>query len=335
MDNHMFAFKFHDFDYTQGPITLPEKSCWYRAYDTSFANLTHHPTFFGDMEVAFFYNRQDNKRLGEFTPKRPLRVLDIRYLRSLLPLIITKSNYHVIHEKATLAFGLCSFTKQIELLKKLYPGEYPKLDECIARMEKFSKIEHEQQPGWANSVELQGVRIGIGDIDFAVCLWLKDLLYPMIDGFIAPRMHSPFHDQVYPDETKSMMYEELMLFDPLNALRFVQDRPKTEKVQYFVTTGLFQQVISQNTTLWMFDQRPIRVSRHIGGGYTARPKMNDDAVERYISDKNFRKEIERLRRSWMPSLKKSKANHPIFTDFDYIKIKTIQPEETYTGTPKF
>lgn len=336
MNDKRFAFKIDDFDYTQGTIIIPERSCWYRAYEPSKEKLTEYPIFFGDMEVAFFYNKQENRKLGEFMCTRPLRVLDIRYLMSILPLIISKNNHQSIYEKMTLAFGLCSFKKQIELLKNLY-NEVPDtfIEIGIERMESFLEIDNDHKPGWINPIEMKGVRIGISDVDFEVCLWLKDLLYPMFDGLIAPRMNSPFHDQINAEVTKSFMYEELILFNPKNALYFIQDRPKTDKVKYFLQTGNFQQVISQDSILWEFDMKPMRISKNFGGGgYIGTPKINYDIVDRIQTDKKLKSKYEKLRKSWLPSLKKIKAQNPIFSHLNYIPLKLVEPDETIpSGTP--
>jgi hypothetical protein len=60
MDNR-FAFKITDFDYTQGGITFPQFSCWYRAYNPQQIILGNLPTFFGDIEVAYFNLQQTGK----------------------------------------------------------------------------------------------------------------------------------------------------------------------------------------------------------------------------------------------------------------------------------
>lgn len=61
--------------------------------------------------------------------------------------------------------------------------------------------------------------------------------YPAIDGIIAPQLPTPFHDQGrHPDVARSILYEELILFHPQEALRHTEDRPLTPTVQYYYTT---------------------------------------------------------------------------------------------------
>ena len=65
---------------------------------------------------------------------------------------------------------------------------------------------------WVNPVEPQGVRIGASCLDAEAVLVLKRLFGHEVDGYVAPRMPSPYHV-----ETGGTMSPEYVLFDPAKA----------------------------------------------------------------------------------------------------------------------
>lgn len=316
-----YAFNITNFEYTQGVIVIPEFFHWYRAYDPDLEVLTENPSFFGDIEVAYLYATQKpNRKIGEFMNYMPLRVLDIRYLMSILPYVITQKTYDPIYQKLALAFGLCSFNKQIQLLKQLDEKD---IQDNIERMEKLQTLEN--KPDWVNPIELQGVRIGITEIDYEVISWLKDLFNIVIDGFIAPQLNSPFYDQKYSDVSKSVMYEELILFNPKDTFRHVCDRPMTPRVKYYLQTGEFQQVLNTHPQMWKMDLKPMRVSRQYGGNRSVGSSLKQQGSDKIQTDSEFKKYIERMRKSWKRNIAKLKKSEP-FLNKVYIPLKLVQPD---------
>jgi hypothetical protein len=333
------AFKITSFDFTHGFIYIPASTCWYRAYKPELSVLNDNPTFFGDMEVAFHNTKNGERKLGEFLCTRPLRLLDMRYVMSFLPFILQSNEVpNKVFEMIELSLGLCSFQKQIEILKKLDNTAYPMLSVGIKRMEQFQSLD--VKPPWVNPVEMRGVRIGIGDIDFQVAIFLRDLLSPIVDGIIAPSLHSPFHDQQYADIEYSMMYQELLLFHPTTVLRHVCDRPITSKVKYFLPTGDVQQVMSDYPNILRSDVKKIRISRMYGGGdYTGTPIDREEPIWKMYHDKNFRNKVVQAQKSWQKAIKSMQKSHTLFKNSNIMNtrkpFKLLSPSDIpYSGTPK-
>ena len=320
MSFQAFALKIKEFDYTHGIMTLPQESIWYRAYAPNRPLLTNNPLFFGDIEVAFINTQQGNRHLGEFKCTRPLRVLDIRYVMSILPFVFCKDSPDTeMMKKITISLGLCSMEKQMQLLRELSADEYPNLPDSIRRMEAFVGLD--TKPNWTNPIELRGVRIGITDIDYQVMMWLKHLFSHVADGIIAPALPTPFHDQMFQEVDKSVMYEELILFEPNGVLQFVQDRPITDKLIYYVPTGEFQQFLQAHDKI-VFDAKPIRYSRTAAqrGGKPYVPLVKDEMGEKMAVDAKFRREVDGIQKHWTKDIKRIQRSQQ-FLQHVFLPIK--------------
>lgn len=298
-----YALKINKFDYTHGVIPVSYKSTWYRAYDSNQKPIMKNiPTYFGDMEVAFLYSKNnENRLLGEFKCKRPLYLMDIRYVMSFLPFLINQNFENLeILKKITIALGLCSFEKQITLLEELNESNpNTNMESSIERMKEFSKSQ--TFPEWTNPIELRGVRVGITDIDYEVMCWLKLLLEKCVDGIISPMMHSPFHTQHSSSITESCLYQELLLFSPEQVLEHVQDLPKTDKVTYYLPTGNFNDFLQHHENI-TFSKKPLRLSREM------KPQTGGDRDdEKYLTfakQKEFKEKIDKRRKTWLSDVKR-------------------------------
>ena len=78
-------------------------------------------------------------------------------------------------------------------------------DNMVKWYDKYNITPIESRPLFLNLYEFDGCRICIKDIDDKVFLFIKELFHLECDGFIAPRLFSPFHM----DYTS----EELVIFD--------------------------------------------------------------------------------------------------------------------------
>lgn len=298
-----FALRINKFDYIHGVISVPYESMWYRAYDASSKPIIKNtPTFFGDMEVAFFYSKgNDNRKLGEFKCKRPLYLMDIRYVMAFLPFFLTRSfeNKDIL-KKITVALGLCSFQKQIELLDEMNESSFDEnLRMSIERMKNFTELQ--TLPEWTNPIELRGVRIGITDIDYEVMCWLKLLLEKCVDGIIAPMMPSPFHNQHSHSVDDSVLYQELVLFSPEQVLEHSRDLPKTQNVVYYQQTGDFNQFIQHHKSI-TFSLQPLRYSKDAKNqrGGTS----NDIKYLSFEKQKELEKELSQKKKQWVKDVKR-------------------------------
>lgn len=305
------SFRFNEFDFIYGTIELPEQAIWYRAYDRARPRLSNMATCFGDMDTAWMYAKGTGRPLGAFRCRRKLRVFDMRFVQALLPHMLRRNIYHTVFEKVILALGLCSFHRQIELLDALpEPRDGAVRDiltTSVNRMREFARLPDNRLPGWTNPVEMQGVRIGITDDDYIVMTWLKALFGHMIDGIIAPRMPSPFHDQWKSDIRESVLMEELILFSPDEVLEYARDSPVGARMTYEVLTVPFQDV--RVNSLQSVTQNPPHIRRQ-GGSHEATqrlPTMVRDAMgERLQSDTVALRAFKHMCASWKPHIQSMK-----------------------------
>jgi hypothetical protein len=219
-------FNIDKFEFVHGPFKLPDNIYVFRADHPDHPVPPDYPTFFGDYEVAAFYASQDPVRvLKAYTLKQFTNVLDIRYIQAILPFLwdsVTKTPREVeIMKMTSLVLGLSSFSRQIELLHEFSSKSVnlSALLPFISRMEEFRDLP--MKPSWVNPIEPKGVRCGITDIDYYVMGFLKQLFGGLVDGIIAPALYSPFHNTKDPDIRKSMMYQEIIFFNPSAVLKEV------------------------------------------------------------------------------------------------------------------
>ena len=215
-------FNIDKFEFVHGPFVLPENIYIFRAEDPARPVPPTYPKFFGDYEVASFYaDKNKNRCLKAYTLRDRVRVLDMRYVQAILPFLwgpVTSASDKEIIKMTSLVLGLTSLNTQIEMLHEVHNKSSNKIATApyIARMEAFRNLR--TKPSWMNPIESQGVRCGITDIDYIVMGFLKSLFGDLIDGIIAPALYSPFHDTISYDVSKSMMYQEIIIFDPSRSL---------------------------------------------------------------------------------------------------------------------
>jgi len=295
--NHV-AFRIREFEMIQGIVVIPQDSIWYRAYDPNLPILDKEPLFFGDMEVAHMYARSNQgRKLGEFRATRQLYLLDLRYVTVIMSYLyrFMTATPEIIHD-ISVALGTCSLARQIELLAQMDPGAFPNLPQCIQRLRDFKALSETDRPAWVNPIEQQGVRVGITDLDYKIMSFFK-MLFP-IDGVIAPEIPTPFHDQRDADIRRSVLYEEVVLFNPVSSVSHVQDRPITDRVQYFVQTVPFEEAyIKQHYrgTLTSGLQPP-RIRYMSGGGdpvaMHVRDKLGEDIQRTSAARKKFASDMK-------------------------------------------
>lgn len=225
-----YLFDFRDFEFVHGVFELPENIFIFRAVDPTAPMLPNIPTFYGDYEVAQFYSKE--RRLTAYEPKRKIRVLDLRYVQAILPQLWrvtgtnTKSEEEVIY-KSSLCFGLTSFRRQIELLEG---NGLTQVERILQRMKAFMELP--VKPAWVNPIEMQGVRCSITEYDYQVMNFLKLVFGDIVDGIIAPALPTPSHDQIHEHIDKSMMYQELVIFDPSSCLKEIVSSQPTFRLSF-------------------------------------------------------------------------------------------------------
>ncbi len=190
-------------------IIIPPNAIFWRGFDPKFPAVSDRPAYYGNKYIADGYAAQYGVTSKPFISTGYLRLLDYRFMKVLLSQIFnenksTKSDINII-ASTTLAFGLGSLKNQIDLLKNRYRENKDFLEEKLKAIASIYKP--------YDIIEQPGYRLGETTNDGYVMGFLKELFFGYIDGFISPRMYSPYHTE----KTEHMFNGELIIFNPLSA----------------------------------------------------------------------------------------------------------------------
>jgi hypothetical protein len=191
-------------------IHLPKGCILWRGYEVQDSPVLSRPSYYGAYATAKEYAKLSNRTLGAFETTKTLRLFDIRFMKVLLQQLfeenanekITGEDKHCILA-TTISFGLCSLSHQLKLMKYAYKGS-------TDTMQRIKDIEvHIKIP---RIFEHPGIRVGETFVDGTTMGFLKELFYGIADGFISPRLKSPYHS-----EKNGTISPELILFNPEHA----------------------------------------------------------------------------------------------------------------------
>lgn len=191
------------------PIILPPNTLLWRGFDTRYNPIPDRYGYFSSASIAHEYGSLPNRDIGCFATTRPLKILDIRFMKSLLMRIIqTNKNDKFISDFAhtIISFGLCSLGHQILLVKQLFQDLLKRnTDESRSIKLGISKMYSE----WNRNalVEQEGIRIAETTNDGQTMAFLQELFRGHFDGFVSPRLKTPFHV-----EKNGFLNPELILF---------------------------------------------------------------------------------------------------------------------------
>jgi hypothetical protein len=202
-------------------IEIPANTLFWRGYDTMFDAVSDKPAYYSSKKIAYSYSQKDGARLGSFMNSHSLRLIDVRYLkvilRQLLDDIKVKMEYETTSKNSnktkltaddidimhiTASFGVCSLHHQIIILKQLF-------QERTKSMDSFKNLVAYYNQESYPIVEQQGFRIGETEIDAHTMFFLQHFFSEFADGFISPRLLSPYHI-----EKNGTMSPEMIIFNP-------------------------------------------------------------------------------------------------------------------------
>jgi hypothetical protein len=181
-----------------GVVRIPSNLILYRGYDTQYPSVSNKPAYFSGKEIAIGYAKKNNRELGIFTNTRELKLLDIRFMKTLLRELFD-TNYKSDNSSLaiTLSFGLCSLYHQLILAKERFKENLP---EGLKVLNATYKNTFYEQPG---------VRIAETSNDAESMGFLSTIFKGFVDGFVAPRIPTAFHY-----EKGGSMSPELVIFNP-------------------------------------------------------------------------------------------------------------------------
>lgn len=226
------TFTFATYEYTEEDILLPANSIFFRGVPSNLSMtniLRDAPLYLSTKEIAEHYGN-----VVAIQATKNLRLIDLRRLMNQIRLLLQQRPKTTISDKIktcifflTMAFGLCSYAKQITLLDeflKLNMHDSESLEDVdyikqhLHRMKTYDILKSPLNP-----FEAEGVRVAETFIDARVMLILKELYGGKYDGFIAPRLFSPFHVGGY-------THEEIVIFDPIKSNMQLVQTPYDSKV---------------------------------------------------------------------------------------------------------
>jgi hypothetical protein len=245
----MTKYKILDFKYFPSiigqQIIIDKNILFFKSYSTKYGSpINDRPSYFGEIDNATKYLKSGRK-LGIFSTKRKIKLLDIRYISQIInDLILLRKNNEfetIIKAYMTLAlsYGLVSLYKQLNLYKMRYlttletDSKYKKIIEYYNNYE--SKTEKEL---FQNPLELQGIRIGETNNDVDSTFILKEIFGDFFDGFICPTIFSPFFDDNY-------IPNEILLFNPLETVINIDTLPSNS-----ITININEILIKNNINLF-------------------------------------------------------------------------------------
>ena len=208
---------FQNFHPVHNVITIDKNTLLMRGYDPQYPPVSDRPAYFtSEIGIAKSYAKPT---LGYFRTTFELKLYDLRYIRLLLKDFFDYQDRSIINNPditnciytITLALGLCSYEKQLDLLRTRYAEELtnPTSHSSIAMENMISYIQN--QSIQCNPVEPQGVRIAETTNDNLMIMCLREIFGDSIHGYIMPSVHSPYHYE----KTNNMLNSEIVLFNPL------------------------------------------------------------------------------------------------------------------------
>ena len=191
-------------------IHLPQGCVLWRGYELNKPAILSRPSYFGSEQTAKGYAQLPNRKLGAFETTQDLRLLDMRFMKVLLKQLFEENKTVHISDNdnrcimaTTISFGLCSLQHQIQLIKKACNGS-------TNILKGYKELEKSLRP--FDTIEQPGVRVAETYIDGITMAFIKGLLEGVADGFISPRLKTPYHF-----EKNGTMSPEIILFDPERA----------------------------------------------------------------------------------------------------------------------
>ena len=262
------------------PITIPQNTLLWRGYDTRYDPISERYSYYSSMNIALDYANQPFRELGCFITRRPLKILDIRFMKQILARIIQLNKadpYITDFASAILSFGICSLGHQIKLVKMRY-SNLIKMNTPDSKIIKqgINKIVEGYEPNAI--IEQEGVRIAETTNDGTTMAFLQEIFGNFFNGFISPRIATPFHD-----EKRGQLHPELILFNPKGcAIRQIYTYPSNIIVRPIST------LISDKHQLVNLDARKddarIQMKMYMSGGSGSGSSGNSSDIKTHYLD---------------------------------------------------
>lgn len=257
------------------PIIIPENTMLWRGYDTNFNPIPERYLYYSSSSSAYEYAQKQGRDLGCFVTTNPIKLMDIRFMMNILEKIIQTNQSDIYlndFSSSIISFGLCSLGHQISLLKMRYKDvlqtQTANSKEIKRNIQKMIEV---YKP--LNIVEQKGVRVAETTNDGFTMAFLQELFKGLFDGFVSPRLFTPFHT-----EKAGQLNPEMIIFNPKAS--------NLKQIKYYpsnIITKTFNDFISDNHQLinvrTMKSGEEISMKMYISGG---QPIINNS--KHYLDD---------------------------------------------------
>lgn len=271
----MYQLKWEDgyHPYYGGLIRIPKGLIMYRGYETNDSPILDRPCYYGSEYTAQGYAKLPNRKLGTFCTTKDLFVLDIHFLRVLLKQLFENNigkKYTTEENRCILAtiisFGLSSLSHQNKLIKYAYETE-------LNTHQGFIEMKKLVNP--KSMIEQPGIRFAETNVDGKSLSFLKELLFNVCDGFISPRLYSPFlYDK---GNTNS---PELILFNSQRSqIEMIQLRQQTYPIM-----NVNQMILQYHSLVTIGSPLHVSTSVFMNGGNSKKqmdPVVNPPPLEEF------------------------------------------------------
>jgi hypothetical protein len=195
------------------PMLLSTNTLLWRTYDKRYSTNPDRYGCYSLNTIDNKYVKQPNREIGCFATNGYLKIIDLRFMKSLLSRIIQmKRNDEFIADFASviISFGLCSLRHQITLVKHLF---HDLLETNTAESKQIKRGINNMISEWSHNtlIEHEGIRIAEPINDGRTMAFLQELFRGHFDGFLSPYLKTPFHV-----EKGCILYPELILFSQKN-----------------------------------------------------------------------------------------------------------------------
>ena len=241
-------------------ITIPAGAIMWRGFNPKFPAISPRPAYYGSRVFAQGYADKYGVDAKPFITTRPIRLLDIRYMKVLLSQLFEDNKQNLSDEQIVTAtiisFGLSSLSHQIELFKHRYKAIFTSTNPIYDNLKKgLKQLESTVNPSF---YEQKGVRIAETTNDAIVMGFLKELFSDKYDGYISPNILTPFHIE----KINFLLNSELVLFDPPNSgielLISLPQKVQKATINYFI--------LHSGHSFATIDTRGMKTSYYKGGG---------------------------------------------------------------------
>jgi hypothetical protein len=194
------------------PIIIPSNTLLWRGYDTKYDPISDRYAYYSSADIAMAYAQKQNRELGGFITTRPLKILDLRFMKTILSRIIqTNVNDTYIDDffSCMISFGLCSLHHQIKMVEERYK-KYIEKNNTVDAQYITRGIEMMRELCNTNRIiEQEGIRVAETTNDGIAITFLQELFKGLYDGFISPRLKTAFHM-----EKNGELTPEMIIFNP-------------------------------------------------------------------------------------------------------------------------